>query len=293
MQMQTTIVALWASSLLAGCLWAQSVSPTPAHAKPSAATPAQVGHGAVRPAGRRKKIAHTKKIGPAQVAAKPATAPAVPAPHAKEETPVLPPTLANSAPVAPQVSLKNGLLTIDAPNCTLGDVLRAVQAATGATFEGAADTERVAVHLGPAEPRQVVSTLLRGTHYDYLLVGSSENPAALAKIILSQPNAESSSTPFVHSVDERPQIQPPAMQHNHPAMNPPAATPPASKPPKPANADAAGEDEDAAPTADDQTPAETPTTEPASSDSQASPKTPEQLFQELQQMNKEKQQAAQ
>src|SRR3954452_24681631 len=55
--------------------------------------------------------------------------------HAKPEAakveppapPPPPPTLAQQPPVAPTVTYRNGLLSIDAPNSTLGDVLNAIR----------------------------------------------------------------------------------------------------------------------------------------------------------------------
>ncbi len=61
------------------------------------------------------------------------------------ETPAMP----------PQVTYHDGLLSIRAENSTLGDVLRAVQNATGATIESPGLTsERVYVKLGPGEGTQ-------------------------------------------------------------------------------------------------------------------------------------------
>jgi hypothetical protein len=87
--------------------------------------------------------------------------------------------------VAPQVSFQNGLLTIIAPNSTLGDVLRAVRQQTSAEIEVPGNAnERVAVRLGPAPPREVMADLLNGSHFNYILLGSPENSSALVRVVL-------------------------------------------------------------------------------------------------------------
>src|SRR5262249_49379553 len=72
----------------------------------------------------QKKAMHKKAAMPVQP--QPAPQPAPPPP---------PLTLAQMPAVAPQVTFQNGQLTIIAPNSTLGDILRAVHARTGAEVE--------------------------------------------------------------------------------------------------------------------------------------------------------------
>jgi len=103
----------------------------------------------------------------------------------------LPPTLMNSPPVQPVVRMENGRLSIDAPNSTLADVLSAVQTATGAVVEGAPPSDRVAVMLGPGNARDVVAALLSGTAYNYIILGSTEDPQAVTRILLSKPSQQS------------------------------------------------------------------------------------------------------
>jgi pyruvate/2-oxoglutarate dehydrogenase complex dihydrolipoamide acyltransferase (E2) component len=87
--------------------------------------------------------------------------------------------------VPPEVTFQSGLLTITAPNSTLGDVLRAVRKETSADIDVPANAnERVAVHLGPAPPRDVMADLLNGSHFNYILLGSPENISALVRVVL-------------------------------------------------------------------------------------------------------------
>ena len=83
-------------------------------------------------------------------------------------TPPTPPTPEQLPPNPPQVRLQNGELTIDAQNSTLLEVLRAVQAQTGASVDmpSNAGSERVVAQLGPGLPQDVLRTLLNGSRFD-------------------------------------------------------------------------------------------------------------------------------
>ena len=86
----------------------------------------------------------------------------------------------------PQVSYQAGQLTITAQNSTLGDILRAVRSKTGATFDvPAGATERVVGQLGPGPPREVIASLLNGSRFDYIMLGSATNPGAIDQLILT------------------------------------------------------------------------------------------------------------
>ena len=112
-------------------------------------------------------------IGPAPVAVTP-TAPPAPA------------TLAQSPSVPPQVSYQGGMLTIVAQNSSLGDILREVHKTTGAVIDvPATASERVVGQIGPGPAREVLATLLNGTSFNYVLVGSMSDPTTLASVILT------------------------------------------------------------------------------------------------------------
>src|SRR5262249_11474592 len=133
--------------------------------------------------------ARTKRV-KAAVAAAPATAYTPPvAPVA----PPPPPTPENMPAQAPQVNYAAGMLTIVAQNSTLGDILNAVKSRTGATVDAPGPlSERVATRLGPAPPRQVLADLLKGSHFDYVLLGSDSDPMAVRSIILTRSSGGSS-----------------------------------------------------------------------------------------------------
>ncbi len=86
-----------------------------------------------------------------------------------------------------KVSYQGGLLTISAQNSTLGEILRDVRKVTGASIEipsGSGAGERVVTHLGPAAPRDVLASLLNGSSFDYVMLGSNSDPTAVSSVIL-------------------------------------------------------------------------------------------------------------
>ena len=92
--------------------------------------------------------------------------------------------LDSMAPVPPQVSYQNSQLTINAPNSTLGDILRAVRKQTGAEIEIPPASERVVTHLGPGPAREVMAELLNGSRFNYVLLGSPADNSVLTRIVL-------------------------------------------------------------------------------------------------------------
>src|SRR5580704_13280466 len=87
--------------------------------------------------------------------------------------------------VAPQVSYQDGMLTIVAPNSTLGDILRGVRKHTSADIEiPPTASERVVTRLGPGPAREVIAELLNGSHFNYILLGSPDNANLLVRVVL-------------------------------------------------------------------------------------------------------------
>ena len=134
-------------------------------------------------------VASKPTSAPASQAAKPhgRRSKAAPVAEAVPTPPPPPPTLEQSPPTAPRVGLQNGELTIDAPNSTLAQVLRAVQARTGASIDipSSAGNERVVAQLGPGLPRDVLNTLLNGSKFDYVILGIAGDPGGIQKVILT------------------------------------------------------------------------------------------------------------
>jgi hypothetical protein len=125
---------------------------------------------------------------------KTALKPAVLPPLPQGPLPQLPLDLMPAAP--PKVSYQNGLLTIVAQNSILGDILRDVRKLTGASIEIPPNaSERVVARLGPAAPRDVLASLLNGSSFNYVMVGSSSNPTSIVSVVLTtKPAAGSAQT---------------------------------------------------------------------------------------------------
>jgi hypothetical protein len=130
---------------------------------------------------------------------------AAPNRHSKKKTepevvqappPPPPPTPEQLPPAQPNVSYQNGQLTIQSDNSTLAQILRSVQAKTGASVEipGSANNERVVAQLGPGLPRDVINSLLNGSKFDYIILGVSDKPGAVQKVILT-PRQNANPTP--------------------------------------------------------------------------------------------------
>jgi hypothetical protein len=160
-----------------------------------------------------------------------------------------------SAPAQPpglQVDFQDGLLSIVANKATLADVLYQVHRLTGADIPSpaGAERERVVVNAGPGPAKDVIATVLTGTPFNFVVVGSEKDARGLQSVILTpkdgsvpesvpQPpplsgNAEVEALPTpdvpaqeVPTDDTLQQPQPPPMQPGVPQqqMAPPTAPP--------------------------------------------------------------------
>lgn len=207
------------------------------------------------------------------------TEPALP-PYTPQKLTPLP--LEQVPPVPPEVSYTNGQLTIVAHNSTLGDVLRAVRKQTGADVDFPPNvTDRVVTDLGPGPARDVLTALLNGSHFDYVMLGSPADPTHIERLVLTARSAPETAS-------ATPPPQPPTQIPNRfgQTFN---ATPvpqaqaeePEPQPDDNANTDATDDN------ATDQN------TDDNATDQQGqpqTPKTPEQLLQELQRQQQMQQQ---
>jgi hypothetical protein len=102
---------------------------------------------------------------------------------------------------APDIIYENGLLTISADNSTLSDILRGIGDQTGAEVDIPPQAEeRVVMRLGPGPACEVVHSLLRGSRFNYVIVGANGDPNRLTKILLfPMLAAESASAPSVNT----------------------------------------------------------------------------------------------
>lgn len=98
---------------------------------------------------------------------------------------------ANPPPAPPKPSLevafRDGLLSINSDRASLSEVLFAVHQRTGAeiAIPAGAEQEKVVVNLGPAPAPDVLSQLLNGSKFNFVILSSPKNPGALDQVILT------------------------------------------------------------------------------------------------------------
>ena len=215
--------------------------------------------------------------------------PVKPMQPASTPAPAPPATLEQKPPTPPQISFQGGQLTITAQNSTLGDILKGVRAQTGAEVDVPGNaTERVVGHFGPGPARDVLASLLYGSRFNYVLLGSPNDPSVLGRVILM---AKSGAEPEPASQENSAQ----PLAQNQP-LRPGAAGVPGTA----AAADTDDEDDsdDSDDSADDQTASDDDQQQQGAAAADGTQngqvvKTPEQLMQELQQRQQQMQQQMQ
>ncbi len=165
--------------------------------------------------------------------------------------------------VAPVVTFRDGLLTVQALNSNLSSVLTAIRNKTGIEFEGAENvSERVAISLGPAPEGEVLSAILAGSKYDFVAIGRPDSPGIVQRVIISVKNKSGAVA------ETQPQQRPPNGQEGDEEDTPDEQT------------NVGGDPQD--------TPVQPPPVPQQPPQAQAQPKSPEQLLQELQEMRRQK-----
>jgi hypothetical protein len=85
------------------------------------------------------------------------------------------------------VTFSNGMLTINANKANLSQVLFAIHERTGAeiAIPAGAEQEQVVTELGPASAPEVLSHLLNGSKFNFLILSAANDPSTLDRVILS------------------------------------------------------------------------------------------------------------
>lgn len=167
----------------------------------------------------------------------------------------------------PAVTYRNGQLAIVANNSTMSEVLNQVRAQTGAQFEmsGVSAADRVYAKLGPGAPKDVLAALLDGTRFNFAILGSVNDPNAVARVVLMPKTG--GVTPGGAMVAAQPQPQ--VFRQPQP-------------PPEPEEEEMPVVEEEPPPPVEEQ-----PSEQPQQQGQPGQVKTPEQLLQELQQMQQQ------
>ena len=196
------------------------------------------------------------------------------------------------APSFVRVTSDGNQLMIQAKDCALSEILDAVRAKTGANIDvSGRPAEHVTVNIGPGPARQVISSLLGWTDFDYVIQGSDVDAVTIQSIMLfPKTKSTAAGTPALG-----PNRQPLAGQ---PRVAPePATPPPAPEPPQPEGAAPAQPTADATPPASTMTPIPT-NYERSAANAAAMPdpssgKSPEEMIQNIQQLYEQRKQIQQ
>jgi hypothetical protein len=198
---------------------------------------------------------------PAPTPAPQSTAPAAVAAPAGDDTAASPAAVPNSLLQQPasraQVKVNNGMLSVQAENSNLSQVLHDIGSATGMKVEGLGRDERVFGHYGPAPPRDVLTALLDGAGYNVLMVGDGAGGAPKQLILTQRKSGSNAAAPAPD-----PNAQPASEDED-------------------VEPDAPPEPEGPSPAPEEVTPPPPPTT------SEGDVRTPQQLLEQLQRMHQD------
>jgi hypothetical protein len=102
---------------------------------------------------------------------------------------------ADMPPNPPKVTCNGGQLTISAQNSTLGAVLNAIGACSGAQIEVPAEAsgERLFAELGPGPLRSVLADFLNSTDFNYVIKASPSDPQKVQMVLLNPHTSDSPS----------------------------------------------------------------------------------------------------
>lgn len=97
-----------------------------------------------------------------------------------------------------EVRFENGWLSIWANRATLAEVLFEVHRKTGADvpIPAGAEQDLVVTSIGPAPAREVLSSLLNGSRFNFIVVGADTDPNQLKALILT-PRGQTVAQPMI------------------------------------------------------------------------------------------------
>jgi hypothetical protein len=144
-------------------------------------------------------------------------------------------------PTPAKVTFQGGLLTISAQNSPMGEILREVRKLTGTSIEipphATASDERVITYIGPGTPRDVLVTLLNGSSFNYVMLGSNSDPSVISSIILTAKSSAGGETQTAANVPQS-SSSPVMMAPPHPMAPPPGFNQQMGQPTPPGPGDA-------------------------------------------------------
>jgi hypothetical protein len=148
-----------------------------------------------------------------------------------------------------EISFQDGRLRLVSNKASLAEVLNEIRTQLKADIAvpAGAEQEVVAVALGPSTPRDVISKLLDGSRYNFIIVGTDADANQVERVVLSPKNviAESAIAPPPPAADTdggdrsagaAPPVPPPPTEDVQPQgdSNPPPDATPQPGDPQPA-----------------------------------------------------------
>lgn len=142
----------------------------------------------------------------------------------------------------PQVTYRDGLLTVVATNSNLSSVLSAIRNKAGVQFDGleGGSAERVAITMGPAPAAEVLTAILGGSNFDYIILERPDSPGIVQKVMLTPKGGSVSAkagqlarNPDADADDEEEAAEEPAAPQDTPIRPPIAQLPQQQPPPNP------------------------------------------------------------
>ena len=105
----------------------------------------------------------------------------------------VPPAKAEPAPA--KVALERGILTIEAENSDLEEILKAVAGLSGMAIDGEIKSSRVYGVYGPGSPRGVLTDLLAGSGYNFMMVGVTDEGVPRELLLSTEKGKSPPSSP--------------------------------------------------------------------------------------------------
>jgi hypothetical protein len=95
----------------------------------------------------------------------------------------------DTAAVPARVTLSGGKLTVDANNSDLGSILQDVARSSGMTIDGSSEGKRVFGIYGPGTPHDVLTDLLAGSGYNFMMLGGANGSVPSHLVLTAQGSA--------------------------------------------------------------------------------------------------------
>ena len=148
--------------------------------------------------GRPLQIVHPAPSATTQPAAPAASAsqqPSAPPAQAVVPASALPPSLLDKPPQSPLIHLSDQLLTVTANNSSLSEILKDLASSSGMTVDGLDKDLRVFGVYGPGNPRDILTSLLDGGGYNFVMVGATSAGTPRAIVLTNRTNVAVSNSP--------------------------------------------------------------------------------------------------